>query len=79
MKGCIDSAGMLVIERAGKYKDQMCPADQSGYQCGDWCPRFEEIRDTGPMSQKVAYVAIRCCPVPVIIDIIEDHRTDPRP
>lgn len=53
MKGKIDRAGCLYIERAGKVKKQRCPfygvteEFPDPAECGDWCPLFgEPMRET---------------------------------
>jgi hypothetical protein len=39
----INASGMLEIERKGKCcKQQYCPFDPEGSNCGDWCPLFSE-------------------------------------
>jgi len=40
MKAKINADGFLEIERAGKFKEQMCP--KCKMKCGDWCPLFHE-------------------------------------
>lgn len=42
MKIRITNEGFLKIERAGKFKSQLCPHDQEDARCGDWCPLFDE-------------------------------------
>ena len=41
----IDEYGFFFTKRAGKWKDQGCPFRGDDYLCGDWCPRFREVRD----------------------------------
>ena len=43
MKIRINKKGWLEIERAGKFKQQLCPHGSSDEErCGDWCPLFGE-------------------------------------
>jgi hypothetical protein len=51
----IDGAGNLWIERAGKWKGQLCPHDTNAVQCGDHCPMFDE-----PMREE-DYSALDIC------------------
>jgi hypothetical protein len=44
MKGGIDKHGNLWIDRAGDKKGKLCPWNQEGVSCGDWCPLFREPR-----------------------------------
>lgn len=46
MKFKIDVKGNLFIERAGKYKAQLCPFSSAEFiPCGDWCPLFGELEN----------------------------------
>lgn len=43
MKAKIDEHGWLLVERAGSWKEQLCPwYGVPDVHCGDWCPLFEE-------------------------------------
>ena len=38
----IDEHGCLLISRAGRLKNMLCPYDQTEGHCGDWCSLFGE-------------------------------------
>lgn len=42
MKGKINAAGHLSIERRGRFKSQFCRHSLGESYCGDWCPLFIE-------------------------------------
>jgi hypothetical protein len=42
MKFKITKIGVLEIERAGEWKQQICPYDSDYGDCGDWCPLFDD-------------------------------------
>ena len=44
----ITERGSLLLERAGKFKLQLCPyvpdpAEGTATPCGDWCPQFNTV------------------------------------
>lgn len=56
MKVKIDKLGCLLLERAGKLKEQVCPYSQSeSTKCGDWCPLFhvECLKDNNKENMRI--------------------------
>jgi hypothetical protein len=76
MKGRIDNAGYLVINRAGKERMQGCPFNSGAY-CGDWCPLFSEPVLEGEskyLDSMPGYWVIRLCRKAVILEEFDDER-----
>ena len=74
MKGKIDKAGCLYIERGGEMVEQDCPfgggaryterhsksSREFAGRCSHLCPLFGEPRVMVPGAQHVAYLQIHC-------------------
>lgn len=49
MKASLDGNGILYVYRSSGWKKQMCPFQQNGLFCGDWCPLFyQTVYDCRP-------------------------------
>lgn len=70
MKGKIYPGGNLVIQRAGEYKEALCPFDISGnIVCGDWCALFHE-----PVKRKT-FTELSLCKRVYSFEELEDLRS----
>lgn len=75
MKGKINAAGHLLIERRGRFKSQFCRHSFGESYCGDWCPLFiERVREN--MDWKKYLVVLYCSRSEVSHEIVEDLREE---
>lgn len=75
MKGKINAAGHLSIERRGKFKAQFCRHSENESYCGDWCPLFVE-RVRKDMDWEKYLVVLHCSYSGVSHEIVEDLRKE---
>lgn len=73
MKIKINSLGNLEIERAGKFKAQVCPFRALDDFCGDWCPLFGETYMTSPYTGDPKH-AMTICQGRILTGEIIDER-----
>ena len=76
MKGKLNEAGILVINRAGVKQEMKCPFTidakaEANYACGDWCPLFGEPAG----NDKGAFLEL--CHATPYFEEFEDERTRP--
>jgi len=77
VKGKIDKAGILFIERGKRMAVQNCPFKEC--RCGDWCPLFSEPRQVAldtlyQSDKKVEAILIICHGRTLVFDHFTDER-----
>ena len=73
MEGKITKDGDLMILRAGKWKQQICPA--CGLNCGDACPLFgEPYKETIVADVAIDTYTLELCERKVAFTSFQDER-----
>lgn len=73
MEGKIDSFGVLHIKRKEKFKPQVCPFSKQKGNCGDWCPRFKEMKMEATAGIKKELVVFVCDATQKIVIKIDER------